>query len=96
MLIFVELPIPSHIRNKKNDKIDIETIVKAVTLIQIEVEQSLYIKVETLSRVRHSPCPPLLKLILSDWHSNAEELSSSKVGNDCLFVRIVHCSKRPR
>ncbi len=82
---------------KLNEQIDIEIFfVKAVTLIQIVVKQSLYIKVVKLSRFRHSPCPPLLKLILSDWHSNAEELSSSKVGNDRLFVRIVHCSKRPR
>ncbi len=83
---------------KLNEKIDIEICfcLGCYIIIKIVVKQSLYIKVETLSRFRHSPCPPLLKLILSDWHSNAEELSSSKVGNDCLFVRIVHCSKRPR
>ncbi len=76
---------------------DIETIVKAVTFVQIEVEQSLYIKVETWSRFRHiSPCPPLLKVILSYWHSNSDELSSTKVGNVCVFVLFVRCSKLPR
>ncbi len=59
---------------KLNEKIDIEIrfCLGCYIIIQIEVEQSLYIKVETLSRFRHSPYPPLLKIILSDWQSNAE------------------------